>query len=404
MHAEIARELAASRDPLRLTLGGVRYVDKPPLLYLLLAGAFVLGGAGEATARAVPALGALVAVAATAWLAARLMPGTSWGCWPASPCSPRAASSPMDAMYVRNRSSWPRSAVASRSSSQGSSPIAAARRPRAWRARPGRARQGSARRAASPTRRRAGARPRGPARRSPPGCPGRVWSCSSSWASPGMPRSRSRRRAHLVHARRQPLLNVARARRFRTRTCPLGARIPRGGRARRHAVGARRGRRRGPAGAAARVARSDRDAVDRQRVLGDRRAGTHRLSPFRLPHYGLRRTRRSRCSPRGLVRERPPLALLHAGLFAVLAAACAIARASGGASFARVLDATTSPLTRPRRPARARRSIRALRPGARLGALVFGAGALGLVALLAAGRLSTRGPACAGTHRPPPPR
>src|SRR5438045_1598 len=79
MHAEIARELAASGDPLRLTLGGVRYVDKPPLLYLLLAGAFVLGGAGEATARAVPALGALVAVAATAWLAARLMPGTSWG-------------------------------------------------------------------------------------------------------------------------------------------------------------------------------------------------------------------------------------------------------------------------------------------------------------------------------------
>ena len=79
MHAEIARELAASGDPLRLTLGGVRYVDKPPLLYLLLAGAFVLGGAGEATARSVPALGALVAVAATAWLAARLMPGASWG-------------------------------------------------------------------------------------------------------------------------------------------------------------------------------------------------------------------------------------------------------------------------------------------------------------------------------------
>src|SRR5881397_3796031 len=67
MHAEIARELAASGDPLRLTLDGVRYVDKPPLLYLLLASAFAVGGASEGTARAVAALGALVAVAATAW-------------------------------------------------------------------------------------------------------------------------------------------------------------------------------------------------------------------------------------------------------------------------------------------------------------------------------------------------
>lgn len=78
MHAEIARELALSRDPLRLTLGGVRYVDKPPLLYVLLAGAFAVAGASEATARAVPALGALVAVSATAWLGARLA-GTASG-------------------------------------------------------------------------------------------------------------------------------------------------------------------------------------------------------------------------------------------------------------------------------------------------------------------------------------
>ena len=37
MHAEIARELLRARDPVALTLGGVRYVDKPPLLYALLA-------------------------------------------------------------------------------------------------------------------------------------------------------------------------------------------------------------------------------------------------------------------------------------------------------------------------------------------------------------------------------
>jgi 4-amino-4-deoxy-L-arabinose transferase-like glycosyltransferase len=73
MHAEIARELAASRDPLALTLNGVRYVDKPPLLYVLIATVSALVGPSEAAARAVPACAALVAVGATAWLGARLL-------------------------------------------------------------------------------------------------------------------------------------------------------------------------------------------------------------------------------------------------------------------------------------------------------------------------------------------
>ena len=73
MHAEIARELLRSRDPFALTLGGVRYVDKPPLLYTLLAGALALAGPSETTARAVPALSALAAIAATAWLGGRLL-------------------------------------------------------------------------------------------------------------------------------------------------------------------------------------------------------------------------------------------------------------------------------------------------------------------------------------------
>lgn len=73
MHAEIARELSASGDALRLTLNGVRYVDKPPLLYALLATAFGLGGASETMARLVPALAALMAVAVTAWLGTRLL-------------------------------------------------------------------------------------------------------------------------------------------------------------------------------------------------------------------------------------------------------------------------------------------------------------------------------------------
>jgi 4-amino-4-deoxy-L-arabinose transferase-like glycosyltransferase len=73
MHAGIARELVVSRDPFALTLGGVRYVDKPPLLYVLVGGAFATLGPSEWTARLPSALAALVAVGATAWLGARLL-------------------------------------------------------------------------------------------------------------------------------------------------------------------------------------------------------------------------------------------------------------------------------------------------------------------------------------------
>ena len=76
MHAEIARELAASGDPLTLTLNGVRYVDKPPLLYVLAALGFATLGPSEAVARAVPAVAALAAIWATAWLGARLLDGS----------------------------------------------------------------------------------------------------------------------------------------------------------------------------------------------------------------------------------------------------------------------------------------------------------------------------------------
>jgi 4-amino-4-deoxy-L-arabinose transferase-like glycosyltransferase len=72
MHAEIARELLHRGVALPLTLGGVPYLDKPPLLYALLAGAFSILGPSEAAARLVSALAALLAVGATAWLGARL--------------------------------------------------------------------------------------------------------------------------------------------------------------------------------------------------------------------------------------------------------------------------------------------------------------------------------------------
>jgi 4-amino-4-deoxy-L-arabinose transferase-like glycosyltransferase len=72
MHAEIARELMA-HPALPLTLNGVPYVDKPPLLYALVAAAFHALGPGEESARLIAALAALAAIGATAWLGARLV-------------------------------------------------------------------------------------------------------------------------------------------------------------------------------------------------------------------------------------------------------------------------------------------------------------------------------------------
>jgi 4-amino-4-deoxy-L-arabinose transferase-like glycosyltransferase len=71
-HAEIARELVGG-SWLTLRLNGVRYFDKPPLLYWLTAASFGLFGLTEGAARLAPLLGALLAVAATALLGVRLL-------------------------------------------------------------------------------------------------------------------------------------------------------------------------------------------------------------------------------------------------------------------------------------------------------------------------------------------
>src|SRR4029079_8577664 len=55
------------------TLSGVPYVDKPPLLYTLIALAFSVAGPGELAAGSVSALAPMAAVAATAWLGCRLL-------------------------------------------------------------------------------------------------------------------------------------------------------------------------------------------------------------------------------------------------------------------------------------------------------------------------------------------
>ena len=71
-HAQIAREMLGG-SWIALRLNGVRYFDKPPLLYWLTATSFSLFGLDEWAARLAPLLGALLAVAGTTLLGARLL-------------------------------------------------------------------------------------------------------------------------------------------------------------------------------------------------------------------------------------------------------------------------------------------------------------------------------------------
>jgi dolichyl-phosphate-mannose-protein mannosyltransferase len=72
-HAEIAREAWASGELFDLRLNGVRYFDKPPLLYWLIALDFRTWGPSEWAARLPSVAGAAAAAAATALLGARLL-------------------------------------------------------------------------------------------------------------------------------------------------------------------------------------------------------------------------------------------------------------------------------------------------------------------------------------------
>lgn len=71
-HAEIAREMRGG-SWITPRLNGVRYFDKPPLLYWLTAASFGQWGLTERAARLAPLLGALLAVAGTTLLGARLL-------------------------------------------------------------------------------------------------------------------------------------------------------------------------------------------------------------------------------------------------------------------------------------------------------------------------------------------
>jgi 4-amino-4-deoxy-L-arabinose transferase-like glycosyltransferase len=64
-HAAIAESLRQSGDWVTLRVNGVRYFDKPPLIYWLMALSFAGTGVGEAAARVWPALAAIGVAAVT---------------------------------------------------------------------------------------------------------------------------------------------------------------------------------------------------------------------------------------------------------------------------------------------------------------------------------------------------
>lgn len=67
-HAEIAREMLRAGEWITPHVNGVRYFDKPPLLYWLMAGSFAIGGVSESAARGWSALAAVGTAAVTARL------------------------------------------------------------------------------------------------------------------------------------------------------------------------------------------------------------------------------------------------------------------------------------------------------------------------------------------------
>ena len=64
-HAAVAQSLRTSGDWITLRVDGVRYFDKPPLLYWLMALSFATAGPTEAAARVWPALSAIGVAAVT---------------------------------------------------------------------------------------------------------------------------------------------------------------------------------------------------------------------------------------------------------------------------------------------------------------------------------------------------
>jgi len=72
VHAAVALEMARTGDWITPRLDGVRYFDKPPLLYWLMAAGFAALGVSEWMARLPSALSAVGVAVVTAWIGVRL--------------------------------------------------------------------------------------------------------------------------------------------------------------------------------------------------------------------------------------------------------------------------------------------------------------------------------------------
>lgn len=81
-YSEIPREMAASGDPVTPRLNGVKYFEKPPLLYWLTAITFKTFGVNPFTARLWNGLFAVLGVLMT-YVAARVLQGRTAGIWSA---------------------------------------------------------------------------------------------------------------------------------------------------------------------------------------------------------------------------------------------------------------------------------------------------------------------------------
>lgn len=81
-YGEIPREMLVANDFVTPRLDGIKYFEKPPLTYWLVAGSLKLFGPGEAAARAAPAVFAALGVLLT-YAAGRSLAGRDAGWWAA---------------------------------------------------------------------------------------------------------------------------------------------------------------------------------------------------------------------------------------------------------------------------------------------------------------------------------
>src|SRR5687768_9056977 len=72
VHAAIALDMLRTGDWITPRLDGIRYFDKPPLLYWLMTGAFHALGVSEGASRLTSALPAVGVAVVTAWTGLRL--------------------------------------------------------------------------------------------------------------------------------------------------------------------------------------------------------------------------------------------------------------------------------------------------------------------------------------------